>query len=152
MDRMKMFFKYFLIFVLIYVFSNIIINALLKTSFTKMKNYEIDVTELYVDVSEAKVSRWSGKITGIVKNNTNEVVEDKYLKITMLSKNGNNLGEKYVKISKLEPDDLRNFEVSFEYSNVKSFKIELTDTIPEEIDFFELLVNNVKDVKNDVLK
>lgn len=152
MDRMKTFFKYVLIFVLLYVFSNIIINALLKTSFRKMENYEIDVTELYVDVSEAKVSRWSGKITGIVKNNTNEVVEDKYLKITMLSKNGNNLGEKYVKISKLEPEDLRNFEVSFEYNNVKSFKIELTDTIPEEVDFFELLVNNVKDVKNDVLK
>ena len=56
---MKTFFKYFLIFVLIYVFSNIIINALLKTSFKKMENYEIDVTDLYVDVSEAKVSRWA---------------------------------------------------------------------------------------------
>lgn len=152
MDRMKTLFKYFLMLVLLYVFSNIIINALLKTSFKKMENYEIDVTGLYVDVSEAKVSRWSGKITGIVKNNTDQIVTEKYLKITMLSKNGNNLGEKYVKISKLEPEDLRNFEVSFEYSNVKSFKIELTDTIPEEVDFFELLVNNVKDVKNDVLK
>ena len=112
----------------------------------KIKDYEINVSEIYVDVTEAKASSWSGSIKGMVKNNTNEVVENKYLRISMLSKNRRILGEKYVKIDKIEHNQLRKYEVEFDYDNVKTFKIELTENKLEEISFIELVKTNVNDL------
>lgn len=146
MDRMKTFLKYLLMVVAFFVFSNLVINGLLKVSYTDIRNYEINVSQAFVDVTEAKASQRNGYVNGIVKNNTDKVIENKYLKFSMLSKNGNTLGEKYVKIEKLEPGELRKYEVKYDYDNVKTFKIEMVDTKPEEVDFFELVKNNVKDL------
>lgn len=146
MSRMKTFLKYVILLLLFYVFSNIMINAFLKVSYTNVSDYDINVSEAFVDVTEAKVSNRNGYINGIIKNNTDNVIENKYLKFSMLSKNGNVLGEKYVKIDKIEVNQLRNFEVKFDYDNVKTFKIEMTDTKPEDIDFMELVKTNVNDL------
>ncbi|MBR2240470.1 MAG: FxLYD domain-containing protein [Clostridia bacterium] len=146
MSRMKTFFKYFLIVVLFYVFSNIMINAFLKVSYKDLHGYQINVDNAFVDVTEAKASKRNGYINGIIKNNTDKTIENKYLKVSMLSKNNNVLGEKYIKIDKLEPEQLRKFEVKFDYDNVKNFKIEMTDTKPEEVDFIELVKTNAKDL------
>ncbi len=151
MDKMKKFFKYILALVLLFIFSNLVISGLLKNSYTKIKDYEIDVNGLYVDVTEAKASSWSGSVKGIVKNNTEQTVENKYLKISMLSKNKKLLGEKYVKIDKIEPGQVKKYDVNFDYDNVKSLKIELTDTMPEGISFFELIKENTIDIGRDVL-
>ena len=148
MDRMKTFFKYFMIFVLIYVFSNLMIKAFLKVSFSEMTDYQIKTEPLFVDVTEAEVSNRNGHIYGIVKNTTESVVENKYLKFSMLSKNGNILGEKYIKIDKIEPNELKKYEVDFDYDNVKTFRIDITDEKPEEVDFIELIKNNVNDYVN----
>jgi hypothetical protein len=150
MDRMKTFFKYFLIVVLFYVFSNLMINAFFKVSYKEIKG-DINVIDVYVDVNEAKATTRNGYIKGIVKNNTENVIENKYLKVTFLSKNKNSLGEKYIKIDKIESQQLRNFEVKFDYDNVKSYKIELTDTKPEEVDFLELVKTNAQDLVSNTL-
>lgn len=152
MDRMKTFFKYIILLVLFYVFSNAMINAFLKVSYKDVKDYEINVEGAFVDVTEAKVSKRNGYINGIIKNNTNNIIENKYLKFSMLSKNGKVLGEKYVKIDKIEPEQLRKYEVKFDYKNVKTFRIELTDTKPEEVDFFELVKNNAKDIVSNKIE
>ena len=150
MDRMNTFFKYFLIVVLFYVFSNLMINAFFKVSYKEIKG-DINVIDVYVDVNEAKATTRNGYIKGIVKNNTENVIENKYLKVTFLSKNKNSLGEKYIKIDKIESQQLRNFEVKFDYDNVKSYKIELTDTKPEEGDFLELVKTNAQDLVSNTL-
>lgn len=152
MDKMKKFFKLFLAFALLFVFSNLVISALLKNSYTKIKDYNIDVTGLYVDVTEAKASNWNGNVKGVVKNNTEEVVENKYLKFNFMSKKDRLIGEKYVKIDRIEPGQLRNFEVDFDYDNIKTFKIELTDTMPEGVSFIELVKDNVKDLTREIVK
>lgn len=152
MSRMKTFFKYLLLVILFYAFSNIMINALFKVSYSDIKDYEINVSDVYVDVTEAKASKRNGYVYGIVKNNTSKVVENKYLKITMTSKYGNVLGEKYIRIDKLEPTQLRKFEVEFDYDNVKKFKIELTDTKPEDVDFWELVKTNANDIISTKIK
>ena len=66
-----------------------------------MENYRIEFQQPYVDVKEAKASKRNGYIKGIVKNNTSNVIENKYMKVSLLSKNGVCLGEKYIKIEKL---------------------------------------------------
>ncbi len=146
MKKMNTFFKYLLLVILFYVFSNIMINALFKVSYSDIKDYEINVSQIYVDVTEAKASKRNGYINGIVKNNTSEPVENKYLKIIIFSKYDNILGEKYIKIDSLEPKQLRKFEVKFDYDNVKKFKIEMTDTKPEDADFWELVKTNAKEL------
>ena len=148
MDRMKTFFKYFMIFVFIYVFSNLMIKAFLKVSFSEMTDYQIKTEPLFVDVTEAEVSNRNGHIYGIVKNTTDSVVENKYLKFSMLSKNGNILGEKYIKIDKIEPNELKKYEVDFDYDNVKTFRIDITDEKPEEVNLIELIKNNANDYVN----
>ena len=152
MERMKTFFKYFLVIVLLIVFSNFVTNSLLKTSYKKIKKYEINVTDLYVDVDEAKATARNGYIKGIVKNNTDNVVSNKYLRFTLLSRYGNILGEKYVKIDKIEKDELKRYDVKFDYDNVKSFRIEMVDTMPEGISYFELIKENVKAYGNKIIK
>ena len=60
------------------------INAFLKVSFSELTNYEINTEPLFVDVTEAEASNRNGYINGIVKNNTESVIENKYLKFSML--------------------------------------------------------------------
>ena len=150
MDKMKRFLMYFLILAVFYIFSNIMISSFLKVSYSNMHGYDINVNseQLFVDVTEAKASKRDGYINGIVKNNSEDVIENKYLKVIMLSKNGTTMGEKYLKIDKIEPKELRKFEVKFDYDNVKTFKIELVDDKPEEEDFVELVKGNIKDLAN----
>lgn len=150
MERMKTFSLYVISIILIIVVGNWVINGLLRTSYTKIKDYEIDVSDVYVDITETKVSRWNGNIKGIVKNNTEKTVENKFLRVSFMSKNKRILGEKYIRLEKLEPEDLRRFEVDFDYDNVKTFKIELVDTMPEGVSFIELIKENLKDIKNDL--
>ncbi len=145
MDRMKTFFKYFLMVVLFFVFSNIMTRAFLKVSYSDLKDYEINVEEFFVEVTEAKASDRDGYIYGIIKNNTDNTIENKYLKVSMLSKYGDVLGEKYVEINKIESQQRKKFEVKFDYDKVKSFRIEVTDTKPEEVDIWQMIVNNTND-------
>lgn len=147
MDRMKTFFKYFLFLVLFYIFSNLMINAFLKVSFSELTNYEINTEPLFVDVTSAEASNRNGYINGIIKNNTDSVIENKYLKFSMLSKHGKTLGEKYVKVDKIDANQLLKYEVEFDFDNVKSFKIEITDSKPEEVNFLELIKTNLNDYK-----
>lgn len=148
MKRMKTFLMYLILLIAFYVFSNLMINAFLKVSYYDMHNYEINVDNLFVDVSEAKASRRNGHIYGIIKNNEDITIENKYLKVSLLSKNGVTMGEKYIKIDKIEPEQLRKFELNFDEDNVKTFKIEMVDTKPEEEDFSELIKTNAKDLIN----
>lgn len=149
MDRIKTFLKYILILVIFYIFSTVLINAFLKVSYTELKNYSINTEPLFVDVTDAKASNRDGHIYGIVKNNSDSVIENKYLKFSMLSKNENVLGTKYVKINKIEVNQLYKYEVEFDYDKVKSFKVELTDDIPEKVDLIELIKTNARDYINE---
>ena len=78
MDKMKSFLMYFLILVVFYIFSNIMINAFLKVSYSDMNGYEINVNseQLFVDVTEAKSSKRNGYINGIIKNNSEEITSE----------------------------------------------------------------------------
>ena len=51
-----------MIVIAFYVFSNIMINAFLKVSYVDMHDYEINVDQVFIDVSEAKTSKRNGYI------------------------------------------------------------------------------------------
>lgn len=154
MDKMKKFALYLLLLIAFYLFSNFMINAFLKVSYSDMHGYSINIEaeKLFVDISEAKSSKRNGYINGMLKNNSNVNIENKYLKVTMLSRRNVSMGEKYVKIDKIEPGEVRKFEVKFDYDNVKTFKIDLVDEKPEEEDFVELVKSNAKELVHQDFK
>lgn len=152
MSRLKTFFMYFLIVVLFFIFSNVMIKAFLRVSFYDMKSYDIKVENAFVDITEAKASNRNGYINGTIKNTSKEAIQDKYLKVTLISKNKLDIGEKYIYIDKLEPEQIKKFEVRFDYDNVKTFKIEMTDTKPEEVPLIELIKINANDLISNNIK
>ena len=78
MSRMKTFFIYLLLFVGLYVVSNLLIDAYIKTSYYKIETYDIDVKEANITIITAKASKDDGYIEGKIVNNTNEKVKNKY--------------------------------------------------------------------------
>lgn len=123
MSRMKTFFIYLLLFVGLYVVSNLLIDAYIKTSYYKIETYDIDVKEANITIMTAKASKDDGHIEGKIVNNTNEKVTNKYMKVELFSNKDVNLGTEYVKIDELNPGDLKNFKIDFTCDNVTSFKI-----------------------------
>ena len=125
------------------------IKAFLQTSYSDMHGYDINVEGVFVDVTEAKASNRNGYINGTVKNISDAIIENKYLKVSMISKNDIVIGEKYILVDKIEPEQVRKFEVKFDYDNVKTFKVEMVDNKPEEESFLELIKTNTDDLINN---
>ena len=132
MDRMKTLFIYFLIFLGLYFGGQLLINAFIKTSYYKIDSYEISDDQLTVtiDRSSTKASKDDGYIQGKISNNTNEKSQVKYMKVELYSEKRVNLGEEYVKIDAMNPNDMKDFKVRFTCDYVKHFKI--TFITPEE--------------------
>ena len=130
MARMKTFFKYFLIFVGIYVVSQLLIDAYIKTSYYKIKSYDIEDDAITVTIMSARASKDNGYIEGKISNSTNEKIPSKYMKVELYSENNINLGEEYVKVDEMDKNSIKDFKVSFSCDNVKHFKI--TFLTPEE--------------------
>lgn len=53
----KLFFIYLLLFVGLYVVSNLLIDAYIKTSYYKIETYDIDVKEANITIMTAKASK-----------------------------------------------------------------------------------------------
>ena len=123
MSRMKTFFIYLLLFVGLYVVSNLLIDAYIKTSYYKIETYDIDVKEANITIMTAKASKDDGHKERKIVNNTNEKITNRYMKVELFSNNNINLGTEYAQIDELNPGDLKNFKINFTCDNVTSFKI-----------------------------
>lgn len=136
MERMKTLFIYFLIFVGIYVVSQLLINAYIKTSYYKIDSYEISDDQLTVTIDRAgtRASKDDGYIQGKISNNSDLKSDVKYMKVELYSEKNVNLGEEYVKIEEMNPNDVKDFKVRFTCDYVKNFKISfLTQEQMDEI-------------------
>ena len=137
MARMKTFAIYLLMFIGLYVGSQLIINAYIKTSYHKIEKYEINNDQLTVTISNTstRASKEDGYIEGTISNKTNEKSSEKYMKVELYSEKDVNLGEEYVKIGEMNPNEVKEFKIRFTCDNVKHFKIVfLTPEEKAEID------------------
>ncbi len=125
--RIKVFLCYFLIFIAFFIFSDIMIYLYTKSAFKPIENYQIQSTSPEITVSLAEASQASGNIKGTIKNNTEEELINKYIKLDFYTPRDVNVGTKYIKVDKLEKDEERNYELGFRYSNVSSVKISVVD-------------------------
>lgn len=147
MSRMKTFTIYLLLFVGLFIVSNLLISAYIKTSYYTIDSYEISEEALTVTIMTAKASKDDGYIEGKILNGTNEKITNKYMKVELFSENDVLLGQEYVKIEEINSGELKNFKISFSCDNVKHFIItflsneERESERPEDIQIYQFETN-----------
>ena len=125
--RMKVFACYALIFIAFFIFSDVMIYGYTKSAYKPMTNYEVQVTSPEVTIQTAEASNVNGNVKGTIKNTTDEMIDDKYLKFDFYTPRNINVGTKYIKLENFEQNQERNYEVGFQYDNVTSVKVSMVD-------------------------
>lgn len=124
MDRMKTLLKYVLWVILFFVFSNIMINFSLETTYQNIGRK--DNLE-QVNVYQAQATKINGRIKGTIYNNAENKITNNYLRIDLYSERNVFLGSKYVDVASMRDDETRNFEVYFKVQDVDYYEMNFTD-------------------------
>lgn len=124
MDRMKTFFIYAIIVVAFYFLSNLLIYLFINGSY---KDITGKVTVNNIDILEAKATYVNGYIDGKIKNNTQEEITNKYVKIDIYSERNVCLGTKYVEIEKLSANETMDFHIGYKLKDSDRYEISIVD-------------------------
>lgn len=139
MDRMKTFFKYALWLILFIIFSEVLINVGLNSTYKKIERQD-NVSQ--VNVYQAEATLVNGRIRGLITNSQEQNLSGKFLEIEFYSKRDVLLGRKYIQIEQLEQKGTQSFETLFKLKEVAKYKIDIVeqkkdggeiDLLPEEL-------------------
>lgn len=128
MARLKKFLLYALMIIGFYIFSDILIYLSINSSYTNV-DAKIYTNIPEIIVGESKATYVNGFVKGSIKNNTEGIINDKYLKIELYSARDVKLGTKYVKIENLEAGKYQDFEMWYKFTDVDYANITVTDNI-----------------------
>lgn len=124
MPTHKKFFIYFLLIVAFFIFSQIMIHVALNTSY-EYKSVKI-VSQIPITAT-VEATSINGIAKGKVRNNTETILENKYVKIDCYSKHDVLMGTKYVKIDKINANEEKEFEVRFNFNKVDKAVIDIVE-------------------------
>ena len=124
MDRMKTFFKYAMCIILFFIFSEIMINLNLETTYQNIGRKD-NLSQ--VTVYQAQATKVNGRIKGKIFNDAENKVGGKYLKIDLYSERNNNLGTKYIDISNIKQNETQEIELYFKLQDVEYYSLSFTD-------------------------
>ena len=128
MAKMKKIFLYVFLIAAFWIFSDILIYLSINTTYVN-KESRVYTNTPEIIVGENRATYVNGFIRGSIKNNTDGIINDKYLKIDLYSARDVKLGTKYVKIENLEIDKYQNFEMWYKFTDVDYATITVTDNI-----------------------
>lgn len=131
-NRMKNFFTYFLMLVLLYIIVDVLSFGYIYSTYKTIEQYEIVVTNPVVSVEKAKATNVNGFVEGKIRNNGTTTISNQYLKFDFYSERGVRVGTKYLKIDTLGEMQEQNYKVQFRFDNVKYFTVNLATQ--EEVD------------------
>lgn len=124
MDRMKTFLKYALLLILFMIFSEILINVGLNSTYKKIERQD-NVSQ--VNVYQAEATLVNGRIRGLITNSQEQNLSGKFLEIEFYSKRDVFLGKKYIQLEQLEPNGTQSFEALFKLKEVAKYKVDIVD-------------------------
>ncbi len=134
MARMKVFLRYLIIFVLIYIIFDFFTYRYLVNSYKNIKSYEIVAKAPEVKIDEAKATAVNGYVKGTIQNNTGEKIKYTNMKIDLYNSRGSNLETKYCKIENLGNNQTIEFNVNFRANNISHIKVSFTnENVDEQI-------------------
>lgn len=137
MDRMKTFFKYAIWIILFFIFSEIMINLNIETTYQNIgKKNDLEQVNIY----QAQATKINGRIKGTINNNSQNKIKNNYLKIDLYSERDNLLGSKYIDVSNIREDETREFEVYFKVQDVDYYDVKFIDQ-KEEGELPEMLTD-----------
>ena len=128
MARMKTFFIYFILVVVAFVVSQVLIYVAINTTYN-YKNVEIKTTQ----IKEAEVKATSINGYAKFKFADDNVDTKKYVKVECYTKNDVLIGTKYIKVEQLQANDKNEFEIRFNYNRIDKAIIDVGDEIPENV-------------------
>ena len=97
MAKMKKYLLYVFLIAAFWVFSDILIYLSINTTYANVDTKVFAITP-EVTVGKSEATYVNGVIKGNVRNNTDTIINDKYLKIDLYSSRDVKKGTKYVKI------------------------------------------------------
>ena len=135
MSRVKTFLIYALLIILFFIFSELIINIGLNSSY---KNMVSKSTTEKVVIQQAQATLVNGRIKGNIKNIGPQDLNGKYVKIDIYSERDVFLGSKYYEIKDLDRNKEQYFELYFKAQYAKYYDVQIVDEKEEkklELDF-----------------
>ena len=96
MSRMKTFFKYAMWVILFFIFSEIMININLETVYRNIGRKD---NLPQITIYQAQATKVNGRIKGTIKNQAENKIEYKYIKVDFYSERDVLLGTKYIDVS-----------------------------------------------------
>lgn len=128
MAKMKKYFRYILLIAAFWLFSDILIYLSINTTYDSVDAKVYSVAPEVI-IGESKATYVNGYIKGSIKNNTDSIINNKYLQIDLYSARDVKLGTKYVKIDNLQVDKYLDFEMWYKFTDVDYANITVTDKI-----------------------
>ena len=124
MTTTRKFIIYLALVILFFIFSQVIIHVALNTTYKYIKYVVNTPIELKMEIQASSIS---GFAKGKIKNNTENTLEGKYLKIDCYSKLDTLMGTKYVQIDKINTNEEKQFEVRFNFNKVDKAIVSIVD-------------------------
>ena len=126
MDRLKTFGKYALMVIGMYLF----------TSFLIFVNFNINYKDIttnndlpdQITIAKAEARSDEGRIYGYVKNESDNNVNGKYIKVEILNSYNERIYLQYLRINDVKYDEKKMFKVFFNVENAKFYNISLVET------------------------
>lgn len=131
MSTLKKFGIYILMIVAFWIFSDILINAGINSTYKDMNKIGNLPTGIQV------LQMQSTKVNGRIKLElNNEELSSKYVKIDLYSEAGNILGTQYIEIGNINENETKNLETYFKISDIKSYEISVVEEKGETTEGF----------------
>lgn len=128
MAKMKKYLLYVFLIAAFWIFSDILIYLSINTTYANVDTKVFSVSP-EVSIGQSKATYVNGVIKGTVRNNTDSIINDKYLKIDLYSPRDVKMGTKYVKIENLDINKSQEFEMWYKFTDVDYAEITVTDNI-----------------------
>lgn len=119
--------RWFIYAVLLFSFVSIGVTVGIKSLYRPFTNYKIEENTLHITVSETKKTNANGYVKGDVTNNSDSNINGKYIKAELYTKNNINIGNEYIEIGTIKPQEKKTYELNFKYSNVDRMYLKIVD-------------------------
>ena len=127
METMKKFLKYFICFMLLFIFVTITSYFAVRNTYKAIAKCEIEEGSPKITLQEAKATSTNGYLLGTINNNTLGYVSDLKVKADFYGKTGTYLGSEYLAVGNFKQNETKEFRLNFKFNKVESCKISLTE-------------------------
>lgn len=129
MLKIKNYFKFLILFLLFFLFVEVLTNIQMRERYENVLNYTVNVSSPKVIVEESKASYYSGYIFGYITNDTGKHIKDRYLQFNFYDNDGMYVGTEVKEIKYFNVDEKVKFDIQYNYKNVNRIEIIFTDNV-----------------------